>query len=566
MSRLNELLKKRDEYRKSNNVIEEIKILEEIVKESINENEDEYILALNEYAGTIKYVGEYEKGLDAIEKALSLIQNKYGIDSVMYATTLLNKTEILRFANKLDDLEKNYLKVLEIYKNHKMQENYEYAGLCNNLALYYQNIGNYQKAYEYYNISLNILKTMSNHKVEYATTLSNIVEPLKNLGNKEKAHENLLEALKIYDEKLGILSTSYAGALNNLAIFYLEDNEKAIKIFKKCLNILKKTVGINSLSYKNVLDNINLLEKDKVVTKDSPIMDIVKSFYNHHILPKMDNNLRENVVIGLFGAGSECMGLDDEISKDHDMCVVPLILVDSKEDEQKMMDILNNLPETYLGYSTKIEGVNKERRGIHNLSDYTKDIFYDKYNMLNIPRQTYIELTNGEIFLDESNKLSTKRNSIVYYPKDIKTYLFANQCYKIYQSGQYNLIRMIKRKDYLSAEYILNEFIKNVIDFVYNLNSEYVPFYKWKLKKLEKLDILGQEILDRINSIKQIDIKNANMIENKVFEICFLLLKELRKQYILSEDSLMMVDYTNHLVQKITDEKIRSISAWRYDG
>lgn len=550
----------------------------ELVKNIYGEESDEYILILNEYAGASKYIGDGEKGLLKIKEAKDIISKKYGKDTVMYATTLLNETEIYRYLQKLENLEENYLKVLEIYEKNNMQSDYEYAGLCNNLGLYYQAIFEYEKAINYHNKSLNILKTDLYHKVEYATTLNNMVEPLKKLKNKELALKYLNEALEIYDKKLGKNHGNYASTLNNLAIFYMENQEyeKAYEILKKSLKICKKTFGENSLNYNNVLENIQFVEKLNIekIDENSNAIKIIKEYTNKFIIEeikKIDEDILNYIAIGLFGSGSECNSYDDKISKDHDFTLLPIILIkDSYYDKYSAIinDILDKLPKEYLGLKLNKNEIINSRRGLHKFKEYIYS-YLGNYEIktisdwINTKEQVLLELTNGEVFIDKSNFLYDFRNSIMYYPDDILKYKIANLCYKIHQTGQYNLIRIAKRKEKVALNLCLNEFINNIIEFTHILNKEYTPFYKWRIKSLINLEILGKEIYSRINNLldNYLDY-TPQVLENKIFEICSLLIDELKKQYLLNTNGLYMYDYIEEIISKIENENIRKLNIW----
>lgn len=570
MNEIEQLKKLRQEYISQNNLIEEVKVLEKLVN-LIDKESDEYILILNEYAGTIKYIGEYDKGIKRADEALEIISKKYGKNTVMYATSLLNKTDILRFKKDFNDLEKNYLEVIRIYEENGMHKNYEYAGVCNNLALYYQNTEQFEKALSYHNISLSLLKTMPNHRVEYATTLNNLVEPLKKLNQREKALESLNQALKIYEEKLGLFHSSYASALNNLAIFKLEENllDESLQLFKKCLRIVSKTTGVNSLSYNTIKENVDILEEklQKNLTPESKGLDIAYGLYKEHILNNLDDDLLNNVAIGLFGQGSECLDLDDLTSKDHDFSPMPVILAYTDDAYEKMKIVLNKLPKEYLGYSLELTGANLERRGLFKYEDYVlnklQTLNITKFEELTISPQVLLEFTNGKIFTDKKGILENLRNRLMYYSTDVNKNILANLSFKMYQSGQYNLPRVIERKDYFAARLCLNEFCNNLMHFVFCLNKEYFPYYKHRSKILSDLPLLGKEIKERIDSLYAMKLDNKNMVENKIFEIVFILLKEARKQYPLYLDSLFLVDFVPLFMQDISDELVLSFSPWR---
>jgi len=114
------------------------------------------IKALNELGGTLKYVGYYDEAEANLLKSLEIIKKKYGDNNLPYATSLLNLTEVYRFAQKFNLLEENYKKIVKIYQDNSADNSFSYAGLCNNFGLYYQNVGNMKAAYDLHLKSLDI--------------------------------------------------------------------------------------------------------------------------------------------------------------------------------------------------------------------------------------------------------------------------------------------------------------------------------------------------------------------------------------------------------------------------
>ena len=115
---LDELNRQREKYQTEGNILKEIEILREILVETekqCDSESDEYIKALNELGGTLKYVGYYDEAERNLKKSLEIIKKKYGDNNLAYATSLLNLTEVYRFAQKFNLLEENYKKIVKIY-------------------------------------------------------------------------------------------------------------------------------------------------------------------------------------------------------------------------------------------------------------------------------------------------------------------------------------------------------------------------------------------------------------------------------------------------------------------
>lgn len=270
---LSSLQREREKFQVEGNILKEVEVLREIVN-FINTNfgkeNDEYIKSLNELGGTLKYVGYYDEAEEKLVEAREIVARKYGENNIAYATTLLNLTEVYRYAQKYNLLEENYKKIVKIYEENKMDNSFSFAGVCNNFGLYYQNTGEFLKAYELHIKSLKILKKLDDKEylLEYAITLSNLFNPCLQLGMKEKAVEYLNKSISMFEENVGQKHPIYAASLNNMAIYYFNERDfiGAVEYFEKAAEICKVTMGENSDNYKNIMSNIQFL-RDEVLNK-----------------------------------------------------------------------------------------------------------------------------------------------------------------------------------------------------------------------------------------------------------------------------------------------------------
>ena len=602
--KLNELNKQRENYQIKGNILKEIEVLREILTETEKEyssESDEYIKALNELGGTLKYVGYYDEAESNLKKSLEIIDKKYGDNNLAYATSLLNLTEVYRFAQKFNLLEENYKKIVAIYQDNSADNSFSYAGLCNNFGLYYQNIGDMKSAYDLHLKSLDILKNYDSEEylLEYAVTLSNLFNPCYQLGMKEKAVEYLYKALDIFEKNVGTEHPLYSASLNNMAIYFYNERKlnKAIEFFKKAAEISKKTMGVDSDNYKNILSNIDFIKEElaknpnnnisqngetnkKIELKDSVIkedlenikgLELSKKYFYDIVLPEFEKNLKDVLPLcafGLVGEGSECYGYDDKLSQDHDFG--PSVCIWLKKDDylkyqDRINEALKNLPRTYLGFQELKEsewGYN--RRGLLNIED-----FYFKFigsvnppktinDWQKIPETALATVTNGEVFLDNLGEFTKIHEQLLnYYPEAIRQNKIATRLMNISQHGQYNYVRCLKRNDLVSANQCLYLFVDEVIHLVFLLNRRYKIFYKWSNKALLDLKILGSEI----HKLLQDMVFAQNKIPY-VRKICKILADELRNQNLTDCENEFLGDLGVDIQKNIDDEFFKNYSPW----
>ena len=592
---LDELNKQREKYQIEGNILKEIEILREILVETEKQygsESDEYIKALNELGGTLKYVGYYDEAENNLKNSLEIIKKKYGDNNLAYATTLLNLTEVYRFAQKFNLLEENYKKIVKIYQDNSADNSFSYAGLCNNFGLYYQNIGDMKSAYDLHLKSLDILKNYDSEEylLEYAVTLSNLFNPSYQLGMKKKAVEYLNKAIDIFEKNVGTEHPLYSASLNNMAIYYYNEGKlnRAIEFFKRAAEISKKTMGVDSDNYKNILSNIKFIkeeltksrsntklkntknsfdEKNNITNstdlKNIKGLELSKRYFYDIVLPEFEKTLFDILPLcafGLVGEGSECYGYDDELSKDHDFGPSVCIWL-RKDDYLKYKDRINealkNLPKTYLGFQELKEsewGYN--RRGLLNIED-----FYFKFigsanspqtinDWQKIPENALATVTNGEVFLDNLGEFTKIREQLLnYYPKAIRQNKIATRLMNISQHAQYNYTRCLKRNDLVSANQCLYLFVDEVIHLVFLLNRRYKIFYKWANRALLDLKILGNEIHKLLE-----DMVFAQNKIPYVRKICKVLADELRNQKLTDCESEFLGDLGVDIQKNIDDE------------
>ena len=602
--KLDELNKKREIFQTEGNILKEIEVLREILLRTEKEysfESDEYIKALNELGGTLKYVGYYDEAENNLKKSLEIIKKKYGDNNLAYATSLLNLTEVYRFAQKFNLLEENYKKIVAIYQDNSADNSFSYAGLCNNFGLYYQNIGDMKSAYNLHLKSLDILKNYDSEEylLEYAVTLSNLFNPCYQLGMKEKAVEYLYKALDIFEKNVGTEHPLYSASLNNMAIYYYNERKlnKSIEFLERASEISKKTMGVNSDNYKNILSNIDFIKEElaknsnnnisqnietnqKIELKESVTkedlenmkgLELSKRYFYDIILPEFEKSLKDIFPLcafGLVGEGSECYGYDDKLSQDHDFGPSVCIWL-RKDDYLKYKDrinkILETLPKTYLAFQELKEsewGYN--RRGLLNIED-----FYFKFigstnppqtinDWQKIPETALATVTNGEVFIDNLGEFTKIREQLLnYYPEAIRQNKIATRLMNISQHGQYNYVRCLKRNDLVSANQCLYLFVDEVIHLVFLLNRRYKIFYKWANRALLDLKILG----NKIHKLLQDMVFAQNKIPY-VRKICKVLADELRNQNLTNCESEFLGDLGVDIQKNIDDEFFKNYSPW----
>ncbi len=232
---------------------------------------------------------------------------------------------------------------------------------------------------------------------------------------------------------------------------------------------------------------------------------------------------------GLIGSGSEILGFDTAQSTDHHWGPRVMIFLQPKDIRKKKMisDFLsNNLPPTFLGYSTHfgkpdeigVQLLSKSNKGQpinHRVEIQTVKSFFRKYlqidpnkhlhvyDWLILSEQKLRTIKYGKFFHDQLN-LSYFKEKLSYFPKDIWLYMMAAEWMKISQEESF-VGRTGDVSDELGSKIIGSRLVQSVMRLCFLMEKEYTPYSKWfgtafsTLKCAKKLS----PVLDKVLASKK---------------------------------------------------------------
>ena len=240
-------------------------------------------------------------------------------------------------------------------------------------------------------------------------------------------------------------------------------------------------------------------------------IDLSKKYFYDIAYPIFKKNCPEILdisSIGLVGEGSECFGLDDDISKDHDFGPGFCIWLrddDVKIYKNKIESLLEKMPKEFLGYKRIDSKIVDKRVGLFSVED-----FYEKYtsarkfpindiDFLKIPESFLATVTNGEIFLDNCKLFSAYRKYLLdFYPEDVVRKKLAAYLFQMAQAGQYNLKRSLDRSDISAAFFAKAEFMEALFGVLFLFAKVYMPYYKLRYKRLVQINYYPNDLFEDI--------------------------------------------------------------------
>ena len=237
-------------------------------------------------------------------------------------------------------------------------------------------------------------------------------------------------------------------------------------------------------------------------------LELSKGFFEAYGRPMLEEQFPElmpYLAAGLLGSGSEVLGFDDEVSRDHDFepgfC---LFLPEEAVVDRRRAFLLERayakLPKEYEGFKRSLLApVGGARHGVLRTAEFfsekigSGDGILSLRQWLTVPEYSLAELSGGEIYFDSYGEVSAIRESLAHYPEEIRLKKLAGELLLMAQAGQYNYRRCLSHGEKGAAQLSAMEFAKSAMHTIFLLNKVYQPYYKWSFRALRNLPILSIE-------------------------------------------------------------------------
>jgi hypothetical protein len=284
--------------------------------------------------------------------------------------------------------------------------------------------------------------------------------------------------------------------------------------------------------------------------------------------------LARRVAAGLVGEGSECLGFDDEISRDHDWGAAVCLWLKKSDHTRygKALHLaLEGLPRTFRGFPVRRENTwSAGRTGVMEIGE-----FYYKFlgkptppkcaaEWMTIPDAYLAAATNGAVFTDPQGEFTRIRKKLLaFYPEDVLRKKLAARCARAAQAGQYNLPRCIVREEYVAAALAVATFIEAAGAAVFLLNRRYAPFYKWMPRALKRLPLLGFDLYERFAALAGVQEPDDRTYGKKraiVEDVSRLLIAELQRQGLSHAGGEYLLDHALSVQEGIEEKTLRNMN------
>jgi uncharacterized protein DUF4037 len=231
-----------------------------------------------------------------------------------------------------------------------------------------------------------------------------------------------------------------------------------------------------------------------VTDRDLPGAELARRFFTEVVEP-----LLSRAVPGLgyaaarLGSGSDVLGLDDGMSRDHDWGCRLTLLVDEDDRDQvprisRMLE--EELPERFgefpvrfpvtgdLSVSHQVEvatvaGFAASRLGV----DPTRGL--SAVDWLTLTGQSVLEVTAGPVFTDRTRTLAAVRSLLAWYPPDLERYVLAAGWQRLCQLLPI-MGRTAEAGDELGSRLLSAGLAGDLLWLAFALSRRWAPYPKWR--------------------------------------------------------------------------------------
>ncbi|MBE81590.1 MAG: hypothetical protein CME21_03415 [Gemmatimonadetes bacterium] len=242
------------------------------------------------------------------------------------------------------------------------------------------------------------------------------------------------------------------------------------------------------------------------------IVDTSRAFFEEVVQPILERDIPDiagQAACGMFGYGSECYGMDDQVSRDHHFGLRVDMLLPDELHQSRAKEITETvskqLPQSFRGFDLREGHVAGA-----GLAPESLDAFLGRtigltrapethVEWLAMPEEDIVHVTNGEVWYDPSGTFTRIRDTLSYYPEPVWLRRISHWCRYFSGMGVYALNRALIRKNYQYAAITFARSIKWAIELAFMLNKTYFPYDKWLDAFFRRLSTLADRMVPLID-------------------------------------------------------------------
>jgi hypothetical protein len=259
-------------------------------------------------------------------------------------------------------------------------------------------------------------------------------------------------------------------------------------------------------------------------------LELSRRFYFEAVRPILERRLPElQHAAALIGYGSEVLGFDDEMSRDHHWGPRVQLFTNQLEDVREADRILaEELPTTFAGFPTNFSptedavrmaavesGPVAHRVETMQLADYLQLRIgvdpregFTTADWLITPAQQLLEMTAGEVFTDPIGELTGVRDLLTWYPNDVWLLVMAGHWKRIADFEHLHGAARIRR-DELGSRLLAAAVVRDLMLLGFLQRRRYAPYPKWFGRAYSELELPEREPIEVALSVSSEEREDA---------------------------------------------------------
>ncbi len=231
------------------------------------------------------------------------------------------------------------------------------------------------------------------------------------------------------------------------------------------------------------------------------IIAVSRTFFHTVVEPILNRRFpaqTAQTAFGIFGYGSEALGLDDQYSRDHHFglridALMPAALFQTYG-AAMMEAVAQELPTSFMGYSLREGHLVGAGLACDSLEAFlqrtigltTAPVTWLEW--LGIPEEDILHVVNGEVWRDDRGEFTGVRQALAaYYPEPVRIRRLAHWCRYFSGMGVYALRRALLRNNAYYATIAFSRSVRWGVQLAFMLERVYYPYDKWIMHTFTEL-------------------------------------------------------------------------------
>jgi Domain of unknown function (DUF4037) len=243
-----------------------------------------------------------------------------------------------------------------------------------------------------------------------------------------------------------------------------------------------------------------------VTDRHLPGAELARRFYTEVAEPLLSRALPElRYAAARLGSGSDVLGLDDALSRDHDWgCRLTLLVDEDARDQVPRISAIleEELPERFGEFPVRFpvtwDSSLSHKVAVATVADFAASrLGVDPsagllvLDWLSVTGQSVLEVTAGPVFTDRTRTLAAVRTLLDWYPPDVERYVLAAGWQRICQ-----LLPMMGRTaeagDELGSRLLSARLAEDSLWLAFALSRRWAPYDKWRGTAFRSLPVAAQ--------------------------------------------------------------------------